>query len=85
MNPQIFHPFVLPFVLGMAFVLTYCLVGLVRVIAQLPKDDRKQFWRSLVTPKTAWANIRDLFGDCLFHVKMNSVIPMMIKAYKAKA
>ncbi len=71
MNPQIiFHPFVLPFVLGMAFVLTYCVVGLLRVIAQLPKDDRKQFWRSLVTPKTAWANIRDLFGDCLFHVKI---------------
>ena len=22
------------------------------------------------TPKTAWANVRDLFGDCLFHVKI---------------
>ena len=70
MNSQIFHPFVLPFVLGMAFVLTYCVVGLLRVIGQLPKDDRKKFWRSLVTPKTAWANIRDLIGDCLFHVKI---------------
>ena len=70
MNQYIFHPFVLPFVLGMAFVLTYCVVGLIRVIVQLPKDDRIQFWRSLVTPKTAWANIRDLFGDCLFHVKI---------------
>ena len=70
MNSQIFHPFVLPFVLGMAFVLTYCVVGLLRVIGQLPKDDRKKFWRSLVTPKTAWANICDLFGDCLFHVKI---------------
>lgn len=70
MNSQIFHPFVLPFVLGMAFVLTYCVVGLLRVIGQLPKDDRKKFWRSLVTPKAAWANIRDLVGDCLFHVKI---------------
>lgn len=70
MNSQIFHPFVLPFVFGMAFVLTYCVVGLLRVIGQLPKEDRKQFWRSLVTPKTAWTNIRDLFGDCLFHVKI---------------
>ena len=70
MNSQIFHPFVLPFVLGMAFVLTYCVVGLLRVIGQLPKEDRKQFWRSLVTPKTMWANVRDLFGDCLFHVKI---------------
>ena len=70
MNSQIFHPFVLPFVLGMAFVLTYCAVGLLRVIGQLPKDDRKKFWRSLVTPKTAWANVRDIVGDCLFHVKI---------------
>ena len=70
MNPNIFHPFVLPFVLGMAFVLTYCFAGLLRVVGQLPKDDRKKFWSSLVTPKTAWANIRDLFGDCLFHVKI---------------
>ena len=70
MNSQIFHPFVLPFVLGMAFVLTYCVVGLLRVIGQLPKDDRKKFWRSLVTPRTAWANVRDLVGDCLFHVKI---------------
>jgi Fe-S oxidoreductase len=70
MNPQIFHPFVLPFVIGMAFVLTYCVVGLIRVISQLPKDDRKKFWRSLVAPKTAWANVRDLVGDCLLHVKI---------------
>lgn len=77
MNSQIFHPFVLPFVLGMAFVLTYCLVGLIRVISQLPKDDRKKFWRSLVTPKTAWANIRDLFGDCLFHVKIWKRNPLL--------
>ena len=77
MNSQIFHPFVLPFVLGMAFVLTYCFVGLIRIISQLPKDDRKKFWRSLVTPKTAWANIRDLFGDCLFHVKIWKRNPLL--------
>lgn len=70
MNSYTFHPFVLPFVLGMAFVLTYCVVGLLRVIGQLPKDDRKKFWRSLVTPKILWANIRDLVGDCLLHVKI---------------
>ena len=77
MNSQIFHPFVLPFVLGMAFVLTYCAVGLLRVIGQLPKDDRKKFWRSLVTPKTAWANVRDLVGDCLFHVKIWKRNPLL--------
>ena len=70
MNHNLFDPFVLPFVISMFFVLTYCVVGLIKVILQLPKDDRRKFWRSLVTPKTAWANIRDLFGDCLFHVKI---------------
>ncbi len=70
MKQPIFDPFVLPFVISMLFVLTYCVVGLFKVIGQLPKEDRKQFWRSMVTPKTAWANIRDLFGDCLFHVKI---------------
>lgn len=73
----IFDPFVLPFVLGMAFVLTYCFVGLLRIIWQLPKDDRRRFWHSLVTPKTAWANIRDLFGDCLFHVKIWKRSPIL--------
>lgn len=73
----IFDPFVLPFVLGMAFVLTYCVVGLLRIIWQLPRDDRRRFWRSLVTPKTAWANIRDLFGDCLFHVKIWKRSPIL--------
>ncbi len=77
MNNNIFHPFVLPFVLGMAFVLTYCVVGLIRVIWQLPKEDRKQFLISLVTPKTIWANIRDLFGDCLFHVKIWKRNPLL--------
>lgn len=77
MNSQIFHPFVLPFVLGMAFVLTYCCVGLVRIIGQLPKEDRVKFRRSLVTPKIAWANVRDLFGDCIFHVKIWKRNPLL--------
>lgn len=65
-----FDPFVIPFVLGMAFVLAYCIIGFIKIILQLPKEDRRKLLRSLVTPKTAWANIRDLFGDCLFHVKI---------------
>ena len=65
-----FDPFVLPFVLGMTFVLLYCLIGMIRIIWQLPKEDRRKFFRSLITPKSAWKNIRDLFNDCLFHVKI---------------
>ena len=45
-----FHPFVIPFLIGMFFVLSYCLVAMVRVFLQLPKADRKRFLVSLFTP-----------------------------------
>lgn len=66
----VFDPFVLPFVLGTTFVLLYCFIGMIRIIWQLPKEDRRKFGRSLIMPKTLWKNIKDLFGDCLFHVKI---------------
>ena len=66
----IFDPFVLPFVLGMTFVLLYCIIGMIRIIFQLPKEDRRKLGHSLINPKSAWKNIKDLFNDCLFHVKI---------------
>ena len=65
-----FDPFVIPFLVGMAFVLGYCLVAMVRVFFQLPRADRKRFLISLVTPKTAWKNVKDIFLNCLIHVKL---------------
>jgi Fe-S oxidoreductase len=65
-----FDPFVIPFVIGMAFVLGYCLIAMIRVICQLPKADRKRFLLSLITPKYIWMNIRDIFLNCLIHVKL---------------
>ena len=65
-----YNDFVLPFMIGMIFILSYCIIGLVRIILQLPKEDRKKFFISLVTPKTIAKNIRDIFCDCLFHVKL---------------
>lgn len=73
----IFDPFVLPFVIGMTFVLLYCFIGMIRVICQLPQEDRRKFGRSLITPKSAWKNIKDLFGDCLFHVKIWKRKPLL--------
>ena len=49
-----FDPFVIPFIVGMLFVLSYCLIAMVRVVAQLPKADRKRFLLSLITPKYIW-------------------------------
>ncbi|MBQ7623556.1 MAG: (Fe-S)-binding protein [Bacteroidales bacterium] len=65
-----FDPFVLPFLIGMVFVLGYCAVGILRILRQLPREDRKRFLVSLVTPSTALANIRDIFLNCLIHVKL---------------
>ncbi|MBQ6689828.1 MAG: 4Fe-4S dicluster domain-containing protein [Bacteroidales bacterium] len=65
-----YNNFVLPFMLGMLFVLTWCIVGAVRIILQLPHQDRKAFFLSLVNPKIMARNIRDWFCDCLFHVKL---------------
>ena len=65
-----FHPFVLPFLAGMIFVLAYCLGGIIRILAELPRKDLRRFLLSLITPKTAWKNIKDIFLNCLLHVKL---------------
>ena len=65
-----YNNFVLPFMFGMIFVLSWCVIGAVRIIFQLPSDDRKRFFLSLVNPKIMAKNIRDWFCDCLFHVKL---------------
>lgn len=65
-----YNDFVLPFMIGMVFILSYCIIALIRIIAQLPKEDRKRFFISLVTPKTLAKNVRDIFCDCLLHIKI---------------
>ena len=65
-----FHPFVLPFMFGMVFVLGYCVYGIIKILCQLPAEDRRRFFISLVTPKTFVKNIWDIFANCLLHVKL---------------
>ena len=65
-----FDPFVLPFLAGMVFVLGYCAFGIVRILLQLPREDRRKFLLSLITPATALKNIWDIFANCLLHVKL---------------
>ena len=75
-----FDPFVLPFLAGMIFVLGYCLFGVFRILGQLPREDRRKFLLSLITPVTALENIRDIFANCLLHVKLwkrNKVLGFM--------
>ena len=65
-----YDPFVLPFVFGMTLILVYCLFGLVKVLLQLKPADRQKFLLSLITPAAILKNLRDLFCDCLFHVRL---------------
>ena len=65
-----FDPFVIPFLIGMIFVLGYCIIGAIRLILQLDAEDKKKFFLSLITPKTIGKNIKDLFLNCLIHVKL---------------
>ena len=74
--PASFAPFVLPFVIGIIFFLCWITVGLFRVLYAVPSSDRK-LAISLVNPKIAWKNIRDLFCDCLFHVKIWQRKPLL--------
>ena len=62
--------FVIPFMIGMVFVLSWCVIGAIRIIFQLTREDRKTFFMSLINPKIMMKNIRDWFCDCLFHVKL---------------
>ncbi|MCR4736831.1 MAG: (Fe-S)-binding protein [Bacteroidales bacterium] len=68
--PSGFHPFVLPFLFGMIFVLSYCLFGIVRILWQLPKQDVRKFLLSLINPKIIVKNVWEIFRDCLIHVKL---------------
>lgn len=68
--PSGFHPFVIPFLIGMAFVLGYCAFALIRILCQLSHVERKRLVLSLIKPTTLYKNIRDIFLDCLIHVKL---------------
>ena len=68
--PSGFNSFVTPFMLGMTFVLGWCIVGACKVILELPGKDRKRLFLSFLNPKTMAKNVRDWFFDCLIHVKL---------------
>lgn len=62
--------FVIPFMIGIIFILCYLLIGLIRVLMHIPSEDRLKLLKSLVNPKIIAKNIRDLICDCLLHVKI---------------
>lgn len=65
-----YDPFVLPFMIGIVFILIYLFIALIRVISAIPGNDRKKLMLSFVNPKIMYKNIRDIVCDCLLHVKI---------------
>ena len=65
-----YDPFVLPFMIGMTFILIYLTIAVIRVIRAIPASDRKKLLQSLVNPAIMYKNIRDIVCDCLLHVKI---------------
>lgn len=65
-----FHPFVIPFLAGMAFVIAVCIIKAARVIGELDKNDRRKFFISLLKPNLIIKNVIDIILDCLIHVRL---------------
>lgn len=72
-----YHDFVLPFMIGMTFLLIYLFIGLVRVIIHLPKEDKKKFFLSLINPRLILKNVKDIIFDVLLHVKIWKRKPLL--------
>lgn len=66
----LYDNFVLPFMIGMAFVMCWLAVGAIRIWRKLPRADKQRFLLSLLNPKVILKDLRDLFFDCLLHVKI---------------
>ncbi len=75
--PSGYSHFVIPFTIGITFFLCWIGVGCVRLLAAIPRTDRIRLWKSLLMPKTIVKNLKDLFGDCLFHVKIWQRKPLL--------
>ncbi|MBQ6087416.1 MAG: (Fe-S)-binding protein [Bacteroidales bacterium] len=75
--PGAYDHFVLPFCIGMVFCLCWLGVGLVRVLANLSSSDRKDLLLSFLNPKILWKDIKDIFCDCLLHLKIWQRKPLL--------
>ncbi len=66
---ETYDPFVLPYIIGLVFVLTYLFVALCRVVKALPNDDKYRLLKHIFSWKifqSAW----EIFMECLVHRKI---------------
>ena len=66
---QGYDPFVLPFMIGLSFLLVYLFIGVIKIIGQLSRSERVMLIKSIFSYKI-FKTIWDIIIDCLIHVKI---------------
>lgn len=62
--------FILPFMIGIVFLLVYLFIGIIRLFKHIPPKDRKKLLLSFINPTIMYKNFRDIVADCLLHIKI---------------
>ena len=62
--PSGFHPFVIPFLVGMGFVFLYLIIGFIRLLFELNHKERQRFFLSLIS---------DSFARCIYLLNLDLV------------
>lgn len=71
-----YDPFVLPYTIGLIFVLSYLLIAFIRTVKSLPLEDRKKLGKHIFS-KNIFITAKDVFADCLLHVKIWKRNPLL--------
>ena len=71
-----FDPFVLPFCIGLLFIVGYLGLALVRALSELKPSDRKRLFKSLFG-RGFFASIKEIFWECLIHKRIFSFNPLL--------
>lgn len=64
-----YDPMVIPFTLGVIFIILYASVGTIRIIISLSKQERLNLLKSLFSSKI-FKTVRDIITDVLLHLKI---------------
>jgi len=73
---NLFHPFVIPFYIGVVYLFGTLIYKYVKWFVQLPASDKKLFGNNLFTVKTIHA-VREMFTESLIHNKIWRTNPML--------
>ncbi len=64
-----FDPFVLPFTIGLVYIIVFLTAATVRVIKGLPAEDRQRLLKGFFGPKF-FVSVKEVFLECLIHKKI---------------